>query len=263
LNGDDIMTTVRRDPARASAGPDESSSIVTEEQAQQLPVPVRRMLHIAGVIGRPVPAAVRLRQRGHIRIGRGWPWLPFEARQVFTTDPPCFIWRAAMKPLLMFPVNARDAFLGGHGRMTVRLGRALTIVDARGPELDQGELLRFLGELPWFPAACVLPYLHWEPIDDASARVTMTIGDVTASAILRIPADGSRIKVSADRCWTADKSGGRLVPWSGTHTSFRQAAGLLLPERAEVTWHLPDGDFTYFRATVSQIEYATANPVVR
>jgi hypothetical protein len=257
------MTTRAGERARLDTKPVRGSPVVTDDAVQRLPAPIQRLLRLSRVIGRPMPAAVRLRQRGHMRLRQGWPWLPFEARQVFTTDPPGFIWRATMKPVPGLRVTARDAFTDGHGRMTVTLAPSLKVVGECGPEFDQGELLRFLGELPWFPAAYVLPYLSWEPIDDVAARVAMTVGDVVASAVVRVAQDGSSTEVAAERYRTAGKAGRRLVPWSGTHTSFQEVNGLLLPARAEVRWHLPDGDFSYFRATVSDIEYMPANLTTR
>jgi hypothetical protein len=63
---------VRRDVealhARAFPG---RAGVVTEEMLADLPEPVRRYLRYAGVIGRPFPGTIPLRQKGQLRPG---PW---------------------------------------------------------------------------------------------------------------------------------------------------------------------------------------------
>ena len=71
---------VRRDvqALRAGASP-RRAGVVTEEMLADLPEPVRRYLRYTGVVGRPVPGIVRLRQQGTMRLGPGQRWLPLEA----------------------------------------------------------------------------------------------------------------------------------------------------------------------------------------
>lgn len=67
-------------------------------------------------------------------------------------------------------IDARDKVFAGEGRMTVKLASTITIADASGPELDQGALVRLLGEMVWFPTSegwCILdgqpfPFAHFE-----------------------------------------------------------------------------------------------------
>jgi hypothetical protein len=59
------------------------------------------------------------------------------------------------------------------------------------PELAHGELKGFLAEAAWYPTA-LLPSqgVHWEPIDDASARATLADGAVRASLDFYFDRDG-------------------------------------------------------------------------
>ena len=61
---------IRRDvqalQARASPG---RAGVVTEEMLAGLPEPVCRYLRYTGVVGRPVPGTIRLRQEGRMRPG--------------------------------------------------------------------------------------------------------------------------------------------------------------------------------------------------
>ena len=42
--------------------------------------------------------------------------------------------------------------------------------------------------------------------------------------------------------------------WSGTFGEYREFDGVRVPTTAEVTWHLPEGPFTYFRGRVTEFK---------
>jgi hypothetical protein len=68
-------------------------------------------------------------------------------------DPPRFIW---FGPISMIPgpwVGARDNSVGGLGDMLVLVESTFTLAASRGPQLDQGALLRLLGEMVWSPTS--------------------------------------------------------------------------------------------------------------
>ena len=54
-----------------------------------------------------------------------------------------------MNPLMA--VVGRDKYVNGRGEMLIKILGLLPVVDARGPEMDQGTMLRYLAEMTWFP----------------------------------------------------------------------------------------------------------------
>ena len=72
-------------------------------------------------------------------------------------------------------------YFQGRGSMLIKLLSAVKVVDATGHEMDQGSLVRYLAEMPWFPTS-LLPsggLVKWEPVDGDSARAIMKDGDLT------------------------------------------------------------------------------------
>ncbi len=65
-------------------------------------------------------------------------------------------------------------YAGGEGRMLIKAGSLFTVVDDRGPERDQGSMMRYLSEMIWFPTAFLEDNVSIESINDDSARVTLT-----------------------------------------------------------------------------------------
>lgn len=98
--------------------------------------------------------------------------------------------------------------------MQARLGGVLTVMDAEPcPELDEGELLRYLAEAPLYPTA-LLPAMNatWTPIDDHSARATLTVQGTTAALVFHFnerngiaPVEGSEASQ-----WTTQ---GATIAW--------------------------------------------------
>src|SRR5207249_11032068 len=84
-----------------------------------------------------------------------------------STDPPGFVWDAAIRVAPFLSVRVRDAYIRGAGSMQGRLAAVVTVVDQRDrPELNAGALQRYLAEAVWFPTA-LLPGqgVAWQAVD--------------------------------------------------------------------------------------------------
>jgi hypothetical protein len=114
---------------------------------------MQRYLRYAGVVGKEPIRTVRLTQQGVMRQQPGQQWMPLVAAQSFTTKPAAFLWRSTMRPFPLAWISAKDRFTGGHGSMRIKLLSFITVGNVRGPEMDQGELQRYLAEMIWFPTA--------------------------------------------------------------------------------------------------------------
>ena len=150
--------------------------LITAEMLQDLPEPVQRYLAFSGVIGKPWIDTVRLRQSGRFRQSANQSWMPVTAEQTFTTKPPGFVWKARFMMAGLPLMSARDAYQDGHGHMYGKMAGLLTLFDARGPQIDQGTLLRYLGEMVWFPTAFLGENISWLAVDENTAQVDPTHG---------------------------------------------------------------------------------------
>lgn len=103
-----VNSQIEADIDRLVAGSVPLSTTVTEGRLATLPAPAQRYLRHAGVVGKPVPRLVRVRQNGRLRSRPDARWMPFTAEQVYSVDPPAFVWRAGMPSLAMPLVAGRD-----------------------------------------------------------------------------------------------------------------------------------------------------------
>jgi len=223
-----------------------------EAQLAGLPEPVRRWLRYSQVVGRERPATVRLRQTGLFRLGPDRGWMPFEAEQYYTTDPPGFVWVARFRAAPGLSIFGRDRYADGTGSIRMWLLYVIPVARKSGGGLDQGALLRYLNEIMWFPAAAASPYVAWEARDARSARATMRYGGVSGSATFVFDGRGRLVDMTADR---HDDAAGGVRPWSTPVGGYGEFAGVRVPLEGEGRWRYPSGDFAYIRLRVTTLEY--------
>lgn len=227
---------------------------VSQEKIASLPAVVQRWLIHAQVPGKPTALKVQLQQKGVMRSKPDGVWMPVTARQYFRTDKPGFIWVADVKAFPLIHLAGRDRYENGQGNMLIKILSLLPMLNSNGPEIDQGSMLRYLGEIVWFPTAALSEYISWEEIDANTAKATMTYGGVTASGLFHFNEAGDMVSFEAQRYY--DRKGGTtLEKWLIEAKAYQEWNGIRMPVAFDVTWKLKEGDFTWFRLEVSEIYY--------
>jgi hypothetical protein len=226
-----------------------------------IPLPVRRYLERAlGSRARAV-RTVRLRHGGAFRTSLEGSWVPIRGEQYFAADPPGFVWHGRITMMPGLWVEARDRSTGGEGQMLVRAESTFTLADSRGPELDQGALLRLLGEMVWFPTAFLDErYVTWEALDDRRATAVLRVGGREVRGVFVFGEDGMPASFQADRY--RDVGGGQsvLTPFRGECANFRDETGLLVPHHMTAWWHVDGKAVPYARFIVDTLDYDETEP---
>jgi hypothetical protein len=236
--------------------------VITEAQVLALPAVAQRYLNYAGAVGKEPIHTVRLTQHGAMRTQPNQKWLPMVAEQYFTVAPPAFLWQATMRLFPFVWVSATDQFSEGHGNMRIKLLSVIPMGNARGPEMNQGAMQRYLAEAIWFPTAWLSDAIVWQSIDTHSVKAIMHASHVTAPVMLHVNEQGQVTHVTADR-YKEEHGHYLLAPWSGQCNEYQEVEGMCIPTRIEVTWHLASGDFTWFRCKITEIEYNQSGKVTR
>jgi len=219
-----------------------NGDVVTEGDLADLPVPVQNWLRNSGILGHRIPRTIRLQQEGEIRLGPDKPWMPFHADQFYTLNPPAFLWRvsASMAPGIF--IRGVDSLRNGHGEMQMLPLALFKVVDATGPEIDQGTALRYLQEIVWFPAAALSSFIQWTAIDDLSAEATLTLETLSVTGTFCFNARGDIVNFKALRYRNE-----MMEPWSTPLHSHDVVDGIRIPVSGEGVWGESDEAFTYIR----------------
>jgi hypothetical protein len=228
-------------------------SVLGEAELVGLPEPVQRWLRSSGVVGEARPVAVRLRHAGDFRLGEDRGWVPYESQAYYTTNPPALLWTVEMRLFGVVPIVGRDRYRDGEGGIKMKACSLVPVVDKAGGGLNQGSLLRYLGETVWFPAGAVAPYIRWAARDADSAVATMTYGGVTASLTFGFDAAGRVIRQETPDRYNDAK--GRPERWSVPIAEWGELAGVRVPTAGEAVWNYDTGDYPYIRWRVTDIEY--------
>jgi Family of unknown function (DUF6544) len=193
-----------------------------------------------------------LRQSGEIRLRADRPWLRLKAEQRFTAKGIDFRWRGRVRIATVLLLSVEDGFQAGHGLLGIRLFGIVPLSRFRGPQLDRGEALRGIAEMPWRPwGFAEQPGIAWTAAAGGKLRASYDDGATRCSAEFDVDAEGRVLACRApDRPRTV-RNESVDTPWSGTFADYAFFGGVRVPTRAEVAWHLPEGEFTYFRAEIT------------
>jgi len=233
--------------------PERNGSAIVEADLARLPPPVRRWLVASGVVGCERAHTIRLKQRGELRSEVDQSWMPVQAEQYFSVDDPGFVWKVEATMMRVLPVTGRDRLVGGEGHMLIKVASLVDVADAADDKIALGAMLRFLGEIVWFPSAALSPYIVWEPVDDARARATMRYGARMVTAEFTVDGRGRVTGVTADR-YLGGGPDAKLTPWFIPCTEWRVVRGIEMPVRGNAIWRLPQGDFDYYRWEILDVE---------
>lgn len=231
-----------------------------------LPGPVQRFFRTVLTEGQPIVAAVNVEHHGMFNMSETTDrWKPFTSRQRVVTRRPGFVWDGKVAAAPGMAVRVHDAYIAGEGMLRPAIVGLFTLADLRGadPEeggIAQGELMRFFAEAAWYPTA-LLPSqgVRWEPMDERTARATMTDGDLSVTLTFGFADDGTMASVRAES--RGRTVGGKIVmtPWEGRWSNPQAQGVMQVPMSGEVAWLTPQGRKPYWRGTIRKLEYEFAD----
>ncbi|WP_209309493.1 DUF6920 family protein [Haloarcula amylovorans] len=236
----------------------QSVRTVTAEDYADVPEPARRYFETVLDPDQPHIRTARLRQRGEFRLGDNESsWHPLKATQHYTVSPPGFVWDATIRLGPVLPTQVVDSYVGGVPTLAARLLWTVPVADAEpSPELAAGELSRYLAEAVWFPTA-LLPTngVQWEPVDDDTARATLTHDGTTVSLDFHFDEANLVDRVVAEDRFRAVGDDFERATWTGHFADYERRDGMLVPISGEVEWNLPSGDLPYWRGRITEFGF--------
>jgi hypothetical protein len=156
------------------------------------------------------------------------------------------------------PVDVYHRFIAESATFRVRLLSLFTMVDAKGPVMDQSETVTLLNDLCILaPSALLDPALRWESSDASSARVAFRRGAYTVRATLYFNEAGELVDFVSDDRSRASPDGKTFTPerWSTPLSEYRAFGARRLASRGQALTHAADGTFAYAELELQSVDY--------
>lgn len=229
---------------------------VTEEDLAPLPAAVRRYLRLTGSVGRSRVRDFQARFRGAIQTRPGARWMPFVVEQTNFFDEPGRLFLIESR-LFGIPFDGLHVYLGTTATMRVRVASLFTVVDARGPEMNQGETVTMLNDrCVLAPATLLDPAIRWDELDPLRVKATFANAGNTVSAELRFDAAGELTNfASDDRFRSSDGKTYERLRWTTPVREYRDYGGRRVAALGEAAWTTPEGEQPYGRYELLDIAY--------
>jgi hypothetical protein len=226
---------------------------VTEADLNHLPAPVQKYVRSTGAVGRPRVHNVRAVFAGQFRNGLKGRWMAFRSEQYNFFDQPerFFLMRASMFGI---PAEGLHMFRGGKATMEIKLASLFQVVNAAGPEMNQGETVTIFNDMCLMAPSALIDRekIRWEEDGPLAVLAWFTHAGITISARLSFSESGELTNfVSNERFLSSDGKTFQRLPWSTPARAYR--GGLV--SCADVVWHTPEGEFVYGKFNLAEIEY--------
>lgn len=225
----------------------EEEGFFTLKDLLNLPAPVKRYFKACGYLGKPKMTVAHfvwdeVRFRSNIRQ----PWFNIEYQQVnFVRNPGRIAYIGARKGFI--PFEGLDRYVEGHGRMTGKIARLITLFDVTGQEMDASAAVTLLSEALIIPSIALQDYIKWTEIDDLHAKATITYQGVTNEGIFTFNEKGENTMFETENRYMDSGSGTSVkAKWTASCSDYVERHGIRMPSVMKATWNLPVGNYDYF-----------------
>ena len=129
-----------------------------------------------------------------------------------------------------------------------------TVAEESGESVYQGQVLRYLAELPWYPLAILKEKeIQWEQVSDNKVIAKFKGADQVLKVEYTFNTEGLIEKIyTEDRIFSEKKA---KYPWLGEFSKYQNKNGILIPCRGEVSWLINTEKFTYFKGDIQNYNW--------
>lgn len=228
--------------------------LFTDQIVAGLPEPLIKYLDVCGYMNTPVPFnADVFWSESFIRLSPDRKWGQLKTVQFNSVDP---IGRVAYMKFMKMPVAGRDLYHDGQGEMKGKLLGLFRIIFDNSRETAQSVLLTTFCEFTMVPGYLLSDKVRWEPVDNMSVRGILSDNGISVTARFNFNDEGFLTRVeTADRYYTEGRNKYKKVRFSAVIDSYKSQGKIMIPERMKAVWHLPEGDYEYFRGAVDRVVY--------
>lgn len=232
------------------------SSILTEEDIRHLPEPVQKYIKYVGAIGKEKIRNFRVVFEGEFKTDPKKDWTRMTAEQYSELNDTKRLYYMQMR-MSGLPVMGLHKYADAKAVMLVKLAGLVTVVDGKGEEMNKGETVTVFNDMCMLaPASLIDERIQWETVDPLTVKATFDNKGNKVSATLFFNDKGELIKfVSDDRYYSPTGKTYENVRWSTPTYEYKDYNGIRISSGGEAVWSFPEGDYSYGRIYIKEIEY--------
>lgn len=226
---------------------------IQKSDVSYLPDPVQRYLKFSGFAGNPQSDVTEvLWADSKIRFSLDKKWISLSTQQYIFASSSTRLAYMHTQMAGFLPFDGRDRYDNGSGHMYGKLAKMITVFNNRSQEVALGGAVVLLAESLLEPTIAIQNYITWEPVNANTARATLRNGNLEVRGRFFFNEKGEYIRFeSDDRPFDLGKGVYKIRPFSITLGEYHEVDGFKMPNRVSATWHLEDGDFTYWDGQIS------------
>lgn len=230
--------------------------ILTEDDIKHLPGAVQKYLIYTGALGREKVNNMRVITEGEFKSDPKRDWSRIKTEQYNFFADPTRIYYLKLK-MFGLPVIGLHSYSDATASMLIKLGGIITVAKGAGPEMDQGETVTVFNDMCLLaPASLIDERIEWETIDENNVKAYFSNNDQRISAQLSFNEEGQLINfLSDDRFYSPTGETYQKVRWSTPVKDYREINGMKLPTYGEAIWHFPEGNYSYAKLSIKEVEY--------
>jgi len=220
------------------------NSIISEERLSQIPHTIQQYLIRAQVLNKPQKGVISLHQEGMLRTSAKAPWAPFDAWTYVLTHQPVYICKTIFKRFPLIPLTVWTQLVDGKGSSQKYLMASVGVNEKKSLVTDREAMIRYLGEMVWFPPSFLNPDLIWEEIDQYTFKVGLYCHDQQVNGIYHFDERGYISRFTAQQLY---KDNGSEI-WKRCHhtySSYHLVGKFRIPTRSKRAWELNNETFTF------------------
>ena len=230
------------------------TEVFTEELIKDLPEPLKKYLRVCGYLNMPIPINANVYwAESRLKMSPEKEWEKLQTIQFNSVKP---IGRVAYMKFTSMPITAKDLYRDGYGEMNGKLLNLIKVVFENNKETAQSALITTFCEFILIPSYLLLDNVKWEQINDNSVRGTLVDNGIKVSGVFYFNEEGLFTHFETfDRYFSTGKNTFKKIKFSAYVESYKMQDKLKINEKIKVVWHLPEGDYVYFKGIVDKIEY--------
>jgi hypothetical protein len=228
--------------------------VFSEELVKDLPELIKKYLSVCGYMNTPVPINANVYwSESYIKLKPEKEWGKLQTIQFNSVNP---IARISYMRFLSMPLHARDIYRDGFGEMKGKLFNLFSVVFDNSKETAQSVLGTTFCEFLFIPGYVLSPNVEWVSLNENSVRATLTDNGFVISGVFHFDENGLfRHFETDDRNYYIRKNTYKKVKFSAVVDSYKNQGNIKIAERVKVMWHLPEGDYEYYKGVIDRIEF--------